>query len=336
MGKIEAFFERLSPLLSQYEPFAYQLDQDPKLLGQAYEDLVEIGGLRLLIPESCGGLGGERQEWIRYNIEMAGCSGALLFLQAQHQFTVDILNRLLPDERISQALCHLAEKNEGVGIAVSSSRKNLVAQRQSGGWELSGELPWVTGYGFLDRILIAFCVDNQDYFGFFAFDQTGAVTASSIKATAIYNSTRTVGVTLNRYFIAAQDIIAVRQKEPDVMREHPTLYNFTGAAKALLKLSKQGKHFSSEQAAARHRQLEADWQAFYQNVLNGPAENPYALRAKALLIAEECALFARLMHGASGVLETAPIMRLSREIWQYAVAGINEGQIGAYLEGWDD
>ncbi|MCX7123015.1 MAG: hypothetical protein NTV32_05010 [Gammaproteobacteria bacterium] len=118
------------------------------------------------------------------------------------------------------------------------------------------------------------------------------------------------------------------------MREHPTLYNFTGAAKALLKLSKKGKHFNSDQAAARHRQLEADWQVFYQEVLNGPAENPYALRAEALLLAEECALFARLMHGASGVLEAAPVMRLSREIWQYAVAGINEAQIETYLDKW--
>ena len=334
MGKIEAFFERLSTLLFRYESLAYQLDQDPELLGQAYEDLVEIGGLHLLIPESCGGLGGERHEWIRYNIEMAGCSGALLFLQAQHQFTVDILNRLLPDERVSQLFSQLAQDQEGVGIAVSSSRKNLSAKRRSDGWELSGELPWVTGYGFLNKILIAFCVNDQDYFGFFSLDQAESVSASPVKITAIYNSTQTVGVTLNRYFIADEDIVAIRKKGPDVMREHPTLYNFTGAAKALLKLSKQGKHFNSDQAVMRHRQLESAWQDFYQEVLNGPAENPYALRAKALLLAEECALFARLMYGASGVLEAAPVMRLSREIWQYAVAGINEGQIGAYLAEW--
>ncbi len=335
MRKIEAFFERLAPLLLRHEPLAYQLDQDPALLRQAYEDLVKIEGLRLLIPEACGGLGGGRQEWIRYNIEMAGCSGALLFLQAQHQFTVEILNRLLPDERVSQVLRTLVESNHGVGIAVSSSRKNLSVQRQPGGWALSGDLPWVTGYGFLNKILIAFCVEGQDYFGFFALNQSESVAVTPIKTIAIYNSTQTVGVRLHQYFIADQELIAIRPKGPDVRREHPTLYNFTGAAKALLKLSKQGKHFSSEQALARHRQLESDWLTFYQEVLSGPAENPYALRAKALLLAEECALFARLMYGASGILEAAPVMRLSREIWQYAVAGINEGQIGAYLEGWD-
>ncbi len=335
MGKMEAFFEQLEPLLTRYESLAYQLDHDPDLLRQAYEDLVAIGGLHLLIPESCGGLGGGRQAWIRYNIAMAGSSGALLFLQAQHQFTVDVLNRLLPDKRVSQVLQALAQKNEGVGIAVSSSRKNLSVKRRANGWELSGELPWVTGYGFLNRILIAFCVDDQDYFGFFAFDEALSVQASAIKTTAIYNSTQTVGATLDRYFIADEEIIAIRPKGPDIMREHPTLYNFTGAAKALLKLSKQGKHFNSDQAVIRHGQLEAGWQALYQEVLNGLAENPYALRTKALLFAEECALFARLMHGAAGMLETNPVMRLSREIWQYAVAGINENQILTYLEGWD-
>jgi len=91
------FESAIRNILKRYEPLAYELDQDPILLKQAYEELIQEGALGLLIPESCGGQGGNRKDWACYNIEMAACSGALLFLQAQHQFSVHRLKTLLPE-----------------------------------------------------------------------------------------------------------------------------------------------------------------------------------------------------------------------------------------------
>lgn len=124
---ISTFFTTLNTFLdSCITPISDKLDYDPQLLQQAYQQLIEIGALRLLIPEHLGGLGGERSEWVNYNLTMAKYSGALLFLQAQHQYSVSKLKQLLPGEAIEKCLVDLAHKNEGIGICLAADKKILI------------------------------------------------------------------------------------------------------------------------------------------------------------------------------------------------------------------
>jgi hypothetical protein len=60
--------------------------------------------------------------------------------------------------------------------------------------------------------------------------------------------------------------------------------------------------------------------------------NSLQLRAAGLALAEQCVLFARISCGAVSLLEGHPITRISREIWQYTIAGYSEEQALAYLK----
>ena len=95
---IQEFFAQIEAFLKNtVAPISNELDSQQKLLKDCYYQLIQLGSLRFLIPADLGGLGGERREWIDYNMCMAEHSGALLFLQAQHQFTIWQLKKLLPD-----------------------------------------------------------------------------------------------------------------------------------------------------------------------------------------------------------------------------------------------
>src|SRR5436305_922847 len=109
---MQQFFQKLTDFLeSEVAPIANRLDEEEELYCEIYARFVALGCLKLLIPKHLGGLGGERREWIEYNILTAQYSGALLFLQAQHQFSISRLKKLLPHAKVEEALQSIADEN---------------------------------------------------------------------------------------------------------------------------------------------------------------------------------------------------------------------------------
>ncbi len=138
---MQQFFQKLTDFLeSEVAPIANRLDEEVALYHEIYPRFVALGSLNLLTPKELGGLGGERKEWIEYNILMAQYSGALLFLQAQHQFCVSRLKQLLPNQKVAEVLSTLVREERGIGLALAKTSGLLMVEAVEEGYRLSGKL----------------------------------------------------------------------------------------------------------------------------------------------------------------------------------------------------
>jgi len=332
---ITKFFEQLAAFLTNIiAPNSNALDFDEYLLKNAFQQLSKIGGLKLLIPESLGGLGGGRADWIEYNMQMAKYSGALLFLQAQHQYAISQLLKLPANQTIQTLLKSVAESNESFGIALAAKRQLLHVQRKNNGFIVSGKIIWVTGLHYLRSILLSFDLDEKIYYTLLPFQylpENKSLSISPKIETAAFNSTNTVSITLENYFVIDDEIITSHLFQEKNPMEHPAVYNFAGAAKALLELASKGKYHNYELAKQHYQYLIQEWNNFYIKITEN-VSCPFTLRAQGQQLAEHCLTFARMVCGAESLLATHPINRIGREIWQYSIAGYSEDQLKAYLE----
>lgn len=331
---ITAFFCNLSALLQQHiTPIAHHLDQDAALLQHAYQQLTAIGGLALLVPENCGGIGGERSERIAYNVLMAQHTGALLFLDAQHQHAVTHLKKFLPNPKVAAAL--QAACQQAMGLALAANRNILGVQPTATGFALSGQLRWVTGFGYFSHILLSFDHEQITFYTLLPFTAAKQnnchIAISPPIETAVFRAANTVSVTLENWPITHAQIIVIQPTTIRTPSEHPTIYTFAGVIKALLDIATtQGKYADQPEIAIKLAQLEMQWQDYYDRVIVGTT-CPLTLRAEGWALAETCATLARLACGSDTLLAKHPVARISREIWQYTVAGLSLDQLRAYL-----
>ena len=330
------FFQNLESFLEkEIAPIANRLDDEEGLFREFYSRLVDLGCLKLLIPSRFGGLGGERYDWIEYNIVMSQYSGALLFLQAQHQFSVSQLNKLLPHATVESLLQSLASKNQGIGLALQKNRELLQVEKVPQGYRLSGTFLWTTGFGFFSHLLVSFEYEGILFYTLLPFQpfemEGGTITLSPKIETVVFNAVPSHSVTLNQWLIEENDLLAMHPVAPKKITEHPSMYNFAGISKALLKVILQGQYGSTPQVLEKYASLEERSNQYHRRVIEG-VHPPLTLRCEGLQLAEECALLARLSCGAASILKEHPLNRLTQEMWQYTVAGYSEDQRKAYWE----
>lgn len=331
---IKNFFNQLSAfLINEIAPIGNALDNDSELLASAFEQLKALGGLKLLIPVECGGLGGGRPEWIEYNILLAQYSGALLFLQAQHQFSINELKKQLPNQSVHDFLKQVASDNLGLGVSLAANRRSLTVKKTSDGFLVSGNLPWVTGFNFYSLILFSFDVDGMIYYSLLPFQaslkNTSLLISPKIDIAAL-DSTNTVSITLNEYPIDHASIMATKPFQAKVNSEHPSIYSFAGAAISLLNIAMKGKFKHNEKVKLNYFMLMDEWKNYYSNIIDNKT-CPLALRANGLQLAQKCISFARMACGAESLVSSHVVNRMTREVWQYMIAGYSEDQLEAYL-----
>ncbi len=330
------FFEKLTDFLQQeVAPLANRIDEEEVLFREVYERFLLLGGLHLLIPRAFGGLGGERQEWIEYNILISQYSGALLFLQAQHQFCISVLKKLLPHPKIEFFLQSLVLSNRGVALALQKNRNLLHVEKTKEGYRLCGKLLWVTGYRFFPHVLISFEDQGILFYALIPFAQenknNGSIHLSAKIETVVFNAVPSHSIFLDHWLVLEEELLAAHPLLPKTLREHPNIYTLAGVSKALLHLALEGQYGSTPEVMAAHRILKAEWSTYYQHILQGK-DDPLLMRVEGLRIAQEAALLARFAAGAASVFKDHPINRLTREIWQYSLAGYSEDQRNAYLQ----
>lgn len=333
---MQFFFSQLRVFLEkEVAPIANELDEDASLFEQIYHRFVALGGLKLLLPRALGGLGGERKEWIEYNILMAQYSGALLFLQAQHQFSIARLKELLPDQKVTEVLQSFAREDRGMGLALSKNKNLLTVQATSTGFLLSGVLRWCTGKNYFSHLLLSFEQENVLFYTLLPFEEragkAGFISIGPKIETAVFNAVPSNSITLENYLVTNNAIIASHPVHPFLPREHPSAYNFAGVAKALFKIILQSKYGGTTEVREKQRRLEQDWERYYSKLKEGHF-NPYRLRCEGLQLVEASILLARTACASAGILRSHPLGRLIRESWQYTVAGYSEEQVKAYLE----
>jgi len=333
---MNSFFQKLAHFLEkEVVPIANRLDEEEGLFREVYARFVKLGSLNLLIPQSLGGLGGERREWIEYNMLMAQYSGALLFLQAQHQFSVSRLKTLLPNPNVETVLRSLVNEQHGIGLALAKTKTLLIVDPVEEGYRLSGTFRWATGYSYFSHLLVSFYHEKMIFYTLLPFQilqkEGGSIDISSRIETVVFDAIASNSVTLNHWLIPKGALIASHKVLPKTPVEHPTIYNFVGVSKALLALSLQGAYGKTTEVQRQYEVLTQSWNQYYCRIMEG-TKDPLALRKEGLKLTEECVLLARIACGSAGILKSHPLGRLIRETWQYTVAGYSENQVKAYLK----
>ncbi|RAM49550.1 MAG: cyclase, partial [Hapalosiphonaceae cyanobacterium JJU2] len=209
-----------SYLLNSVAAKANEIDSDPNKLIQALQGLEDLGLLALSIPHDWGGKGVSEDTFNKFQELVARYSGALAFLQIQHQSAAAML---VASSNLSLKQEYLPRISKGevlLGIGFSQLRRVgeplMVAKPVPGGYQLDGVVPWVTGWGIFDDFIIAATLpDGCAVFGVVPFHETQQNSESKITFTspaqlAAMTSTNTVAANLSSYFLTEEYVVSIK------------------------------------------------------------------------------------------------------------------------------
>jgi alkylation response protein AidB-like acyl-CoA dehydrogenase len=292
-------------------------------------------------------------ETFRYFQEaIARYSGALAFLQTQHQSAAAMLANS-PNEALKQEYFpHLAHGSRLVGVGFSHLRRHpspVCAISTDGGYIVDGEVPWVTGWGFFPEFIVGAELPNgQSVFGLLPLSDTdrkteGKIVLNAPMRLAAMNSTQTVAARLHRWFLPQANVVMLKPKGWMNEQSQKNILNHSfsalGCARAGLDIvleaaHKQQQPFVFQAFAALDRELtiarEAIFAAHFHRDSN--SESPVTLRAKAIELAVRCAHAAIVASGGSANLENHPAGRIYREALVYTVSGQTQDVMAATLD----
>ncbi len=198
-------------------PNATALDQDTDVLEAALKGLGSRHLLGLKLP---GPWGGQDPE-IAWEIQeaVARYSGALAFLQTQHQSAGSAIARSQNEALKAEYLPNLATGNRLLGIGFSHLRRAgsplVKALPIEGGFCLCGTLPWVTGFGLFSELVIgAELPDGGAIYGIIPFvniqDNGGKITWNAPMLLEAMQSTRTVSGILEQWVLSKDRVLFIQ------------------------------------------------------------------------------------------------------------------------------
>ncbi|MGB3240078.1 MAG: acyl-CoA dehydrogenase family protein [Geitlerinemataceae cyanobacterium] len=334
----------ISYLQESVAPRAAILDRDRSALQQALAGLGDRGLMALQVT-------GCQEEFRHCQEAIARYSGALAFLQTQHQSAAAMLANS-PNELLKQEyLPSLADGSRLLGVGFSHLRRDpspVRAVSTNGSYTIDGEVPWVTGWGFFSEFIVGAALpDGQSVFGLVPLSDTdgdtgGNITLSSPMQLAAMNSTQTVTARLHRWFLPQTKVVMLKPKGWMDEQSQKNVLNHSfaalGCARAGLDIvlevaRKQQQPFVFEAFAALDRELtiarEAIFAAQFRPDCN--SESPITLRATAIELAVRCAHAAIVASGGSANLSSHPAERIYREALVYTVSGQTQAVMAATL-----
>ena len=199
---------------------ANEIDKSPDALFEALQGLGNLDLLALRVPQKWGGKGFSEVDYGNFQQLVARYSGALAFLQTQHQSAAGMLlagdNSTLQEEYLPL----MGSGKVLLGIGFSHLRRTgepiITAELVPGGYRINGVVPWITGFGFFQEFIVAAALpDGGAVFGIAPFQNTqqtgeGEITFSFPAQLAAMNSTNTVSATLNGWFLPEELVVSIK------------------------------------------------------------------------------------------------------------------------------
>lgn len=198
-------------LREEVAPKANAMDSDPVLLGQAVDGMFDRGLMALRRPEIYGGPAVPESDFRAFQELVARHSGALAFLQTQHQSAGSMIAKSKNESLKSRYLPFMAEGGKRLGIGFSQLRRPgppmVTANPVDGGYVLNGHVPWLTGWTFYDEFLVgATLPDGEAVFGVVPLKSGEGISISAPMELAAMQSAQTVTVDLNNVFMNSDDV----------------------------------------------------------------------------------------------------------------------------------
>ncbi|MFI9564263.1 acyl-CoA dehydrogenase family protein [Streptomyces rishiriensis] len=317
-------------------PQAEQVDQGEVPVGHLTE-IRRSGLLGLNAPKEYGGAAASGAV-VRETAEiLAGACCSTWFVQTQHHTPVLTLagSEAPVRERLLGRLA-TGELLSGVAYAHLRAypRRPVRAARERGGWRFDGTVPWYTGWGLNDVMLLAGVTDADE--ALFAFaeacPQPGLRPSAPMRLAAL-TAARTVSLKLDGLWLP-EEAVAVRTPYEQwaatdrarAANVGPAVFGVTGAALALL---------DEDTAAPFQARLTAlRGEAYALADHPAPHEHParrLALRARAFELMRAATTAAVVAGGGRSMLLTNRAQRLAREALFLMVQGQTPASRAAHL-----
>jgi alkylation response protein AidB-like acyl-CoA dehydrogenase len=330
------------------QPIANQLDEEVEALRSALQGLGDRQLLALRVPKLYNGAELDAPAFHSFQAQTARFSGALAFLQTQHQSAGAILSKS-ENEALKQAyLPKMGTGEKLVGIGFSHLRRSnnppLQAIETAHGYEIHGHIPWITGFGLFESALIAAVLPNgQAVYGMIPFTDTdaqGSIRFSEPMQLAAMSSTNTVTAELRKWHLAASDVAFVAEAGAILKQDRLNVLNHSffslGCAQAGLDILKAEIEQKSDLAIApAYAALFEEWQRCQHLITTAQDqsfEERLKLRAWAIELATKCAHAAVVASSGAANSKRHPAQRVYREALVFSVSGQTAAVLEATLD----
>jgi alkylation response protein AidB-like acyl-CoA dehydrogenase len=353
-----AFLDFVEQFLRQeIAPYAAEIDQHPATLRSAFQALGDRNWLALRVPEIWGGAGIDSPTFQQFQEQIARYSGALAFLQTQHQSAGSFLSR---SENESLKQTYLPKMGRGeitIGVGFSHLRRSgespLKGYPVAGGYILDGQIPWVTGFEIFQAVVVAAVLpDQQAVYGLVPFQtmqqpRSGQIRFGLPMAMAAMPATNTVMAELHQWFLPDSQVVLIQSRDglakSDIANVLQPSFFALGCAQAALDVMEKVCQGRSQTASnphnptthstrfpisstiqTAHHSLAQELHQCRQAIFSAdplPYKQKLTLRAWALELAVRCAHAAVTASSGQANLLNHPAQRIYREALVFTVTG---------------
>ncbi|MFF4586425.1 acyl-CoA dehydrogenase family protein [Streptomyces sp. NPDC001388] len=318
-------------------PHAEQVDQGEVPAGHLSE-IRRSGLLGLHAPTRYGGSAAPGAV-VRETAEiLAGACCSTWFVQTQHHTPVLTLARSEGPlrERLLGALAS-GELLSGVAYAHLRAypRVPVRATRERGGWRFDGRVPWYTGWGLNDVMLLAGVTDaDEALFAFAEAREQPGLRASAPMRLAALTAARTVSLDLDGLWLPAEAVVL---RSPHDRWAATDRLRTVNASPAVFGVAEAALALADEDTAGRLRARLAEVRERAYALIDAaePDERPgerLALRTRAHELMRAATTAAVVTGGGRSMLLTNKAQRLAREALFLLVQGQTAESRSAHLE----
>ena len=182
--------------------------------------LADRGFLGLGVDAAHGGRGADRATQHEYTEILGSACGVTAFTQQQLRTGVKYLASGENEELKDRLLPELAAGRKLCGVAISHLRRTgvppLQARAVSGGFRITGAIPWVTAWSILDGFVLGAALEGGERHVFTHVDRAesaDALSASPPMSLAAMHASGTVSVEVCDLFVPDENVIGIRPRE---------------------------------------------------------------------------------------------------------------------------
>lgn len=331
-------------------PRAAAADHDPQVVGQLLQRMGDRRWLGLKVDPSWGGLGFNDGDYGRVQMILSRHSGALAFVQTQHQSAAIRIARGDNDALKHQLLPAMARGELLGGVAISHLRRQdappLTATPVAGGYVIRGSIPWITGYGLFQQFLVgARLPGDRALLAMMPFGTVPEkITLSPPLPLGAMAASGTVTAQIHDWFLPQEQVVkicpvaAVFPRHPQKLLHHGFFaLGCAGAAIATMEetLHRKGYEPSLGPSVAQLSQALTNLEtAFFQSVTHPQLTTSQAikLRGQGIQLMHQCSLGAIAIHSGAANIQGNAAQRIYGEALVFTVAGQNFEVMRSTLE----
>ena len=333
--------ESIESFLQEIALVANKIDRDRQALKLAIDKMGDRSWLGLKVPPELGGTGLSEADYRRLQISMARVSGALTFLQTQHQSAVSKLANS-NNKSLRQFFPDAATGKVKIGVGFSHLRRMgtpvMQARQTSEGYILSGTVPWITGYNFFDFFIVgAALIDGRELYGLLPFQNSsqesgGKLSFSEPMQLLAVTATNTVSAKVENWFLERDRIVTINSPGAihDSSRQNILNHGFfaLGCAYAALDIvraiaDKKSLDFLQESwldLQSEVKENEGKAIAFIRD-RNVSYQQKLQLRARTIELAQRCSSAAVIASSGAANYLHSDAGRVYREALLFSVSG---------------